>query len=644
MDSEKPSREIVEQNYLAHIEETKRKELGQVFTPFYIIRHMIHQTEPLSNLKRVPPSYSLKILDPACGLGRFLLECYEFLRERLQKSGWNGEKIHKTLLTEWLYGMDIEPLAVEFTIHALNLYQGSSAPSEFHICQGNFLEFPTAISDRSLIKEKFDVIIGNPPYFLISQGKKRARQEKRFHTTYVPYNLQRKYRIFYKAWPKKSQDPNVFYLFIERSIHLLRDGGYLSFIIPDIILSGDSTENLRKVILNTCCIKKIILIEGQVFKKRGISNVILILQKCKNSTKRQQNELEIIQTSTLELIENDSQRKYKKFITPPHYITQSTFSKLPQHNFATSLTKETIPFIEKIFQKLEMGTLIKLGTMVEIQRGVENLKKRDTITAENPPGPTFRKLIAASNIQRFQIHWDTSSFARRYIDFAPQNPKYSHINFKKRKWFLQPKLVLKRVSNELIAALDVGGNTRSDYYVTMDSVQMLWLKDQQQDIEQLKIILACLNSSFMNFYYKTLFAYKKLFARVQKAFLLELPIPTEIALDLKRTIINLTDQLIEHYIPRTAYQLDDLIFQLYFTPEESKQLMRLLHLKPHLRELPGIGLKRYWKLYKGGIQTLRDLIEEDWTVIANLIRGVGENQIKKWQKMAQTLLEMRDLS
>lgn len=622
----------LEKEYLQKLSEQERKVLGQVFTPRYIIRFMLNHLDQLLELPESPPTLNFKILDPACGPGRFLLETYHFFEKKFRAAKWTDQDIRKALLSDVLYGVDIEPLAIEFIYLALLEKKGAAEIDKINVNQSNILA-------QDPLPSQYDMIIGNPPYFLISQEGKKSTKGKQFHTTFVQKKLIDYYQNNYKSWPKGGQDPNIFYLFIERSIQLLREGGFLGFIIPDILLSGDSTENLRKFILDTCCIKKIIAIEGQVFEDIGISNIIIILQRCSNLNLREENKVEVINTSTLELEEMDKEGNYSTFDEAPHLIPQAIFYKTPQNNFAIRITGSNSRIFLNIFTKLESGTFVQLGDVVEIQRGIENLKRKDALDVPKGPKRGYQKLITASNIDKYQINWEASQFSQKYIDYNPQDPAYSHINFKQLEWFRQPKIVLKRVSSKLVAAIDIGGKDESDYFFTLDSVQMLWLKEKYRETLDLRIILALLNSDFMNFYYHALFSYKKLFSRVQKAFLLSLPIPSEIDQAIQKQICDLVDQLVDSYDSSLDSKLNHLIYSLYFTSNEINQFEGLFEPPISLRDLPGIGLSKYWELRSIGIKTIDDLINCDSTKIVSQIKGIGTQSIAKWKKFARELIK-----
>ena len=123
---------------------------------------------------------NLKILDPACGRGTFLLA----VAERLEQAGHS----RKHIVENMLYGIDINKVQVMITIKALSMFYNS--PS-INISQGNTLE-----KDHNM---KFDLIIGNPPY----QSEKGTGTQP--------------------LWP----------LFVYKASTMLTDDGCLSMVTPN---------------------------------------------------------------------------------------------------------------------------------------------------------------------------------------------------------------------------------------------------------------------------------------------------------------------------------------------------------------------------------------------------------------------------
>lgn len=126
--------------------------------------------------------------------------------------------------------------------------------------QGDFLEQKFDI--------KFDFIPANPPYFEIKDknSKKKYKSDKQFKDILCG-------KI------------NIFCLFLKKCLDLLRDDGYLSFIIPVSFLNGRNYELLRKYIVNNFDIIDIEIIDSHKFIDTQIEVMIITIKKTKNTGK-----------------------------------------------------------------------------------------------------------------------------------------------------------------------------------------------------------------------------------------------------------------------------------------------------------------------------------------------------------------------
>ncbi|MBM3154969.1 MAG: hypothetical protein FJ008_06495 [Chloroflexi bacterium] len=242
---------------------------------------------------------NMKILDPACGSGSFLIRAYdELLSYHAKVQGksvadlsWQ-ERIR--ILTANIFGVDLDPQAVE--IARLNLLiralaQRELLPSlEQNVQCGNSLIFgrdkqlETALGANfrdykpfnwderfaSIIYlGGFDVIIGNPPYVMELRDNKEIFRQLRN----TPFGNK-----YYE--PKMD----LFYFFIELGIDLLKDGGYLGFIVQQYWASRAHASKLRRKIFDeTCPVVLVDLNEYKVFQDApGQHNMIIVLEKTKN--------------------------------------------------------------------------------------------------------------------------------------------------------------------------------------------------------------------------------------------------------------------------------------------------------------------------------------------------------------------------
>ncbi len=100
---------------------------------------------------------------------------------------------------------------------------------------------------------KFDVIVGNPPYMATEHMKQLTPLELPLY--------KKKYKSAFKQFDK-------YFLFVERSLQLLKDNGYLGYILPSKFVKVGAGKNLRQLLVDSKSLCKLISFgANQVFKK-----------------------------------------------------------------------------------------------------------------------------------------------------------------------------------------------------------------------------------------------------------------------------------------------------------------------------------------------------------------------------------------
>ena len=111
-----------------HKEQAKRKEHGIYYTPEYIVDYIVKNTlgELLKEVKTEAELRRIRVLDPACGSGSFLIRAFDLFYEAYQRIKKKGQleafkdfEIKKAILQNNLFGVDLDERAVE--IAKLNL-------------------------------------------------------------------------------------------------------------------------------------------------------------------------------------------------------------------------------------------------------------------------------------------------------------------------------------------------------------------------------------------------------------------------------------------------------------------------------------------------------------------------------------------
>ncbi len=188
-----------------------QNELGQFRTPRHIIDFIV---------RVVDPNIGEKIADPACGTAGFLVAAFNYLKEKYTDEKGrlilNPEQTKK-LYNETIFGWDMEPLMVKFSLANLYLH-GLKVP--------NVSENDTLLNEN-LWQHTFDIIVANPPFITPKGG---ARRHSRFAIT--------------------SNKTEV--LFCEYMVHHLNFNGRMGIIVPEGIIFDASKghQAIRKLFLD----------------------------------------------------------------------------------------------------------------------------------------------------------------------------------------------------------------------------------------------------------------------------------------------------------------------------------------------------------------------------------------------------------
>ncbi|MDO8909528.1 MAG: N-6 DNA methylase [Pseudohongiella sp.] len=109
-----------------------------------------------------------------------------------------------------------------------------------------------------------DAAICNPPYLL-------PKWKKHFEEILEDAGLRR--------FISKTGDITADLLFVAQNLRMLKNGGTLGLIIPDGIIAGEKYSALRKSLIETHCIEKVIELPRNIFRKTEAKAHILILSK-----------------------------------------------------------------------------------------------------------------------------------------------------------------------------------------------------------------------------------------------------------------------------------------------------------------------------------------------------------------------------
>jgi predicted RNA methylase len=437
----------------------KKKDSGQFFTMPSIIEYIAE-----ASALHYANFTNIKILDPACGSGQFLLIMFKSLLKTYLDHGWTKEKAAEAIITNNLYGSDIDEIACFITRQ--NLLEISGAESR-NIFTSDFISSEVISSEDPLKEMKFDIIVGNPPW-----GSNITKADKSFYKTY---------------YQSIESGMNSFTLFIEKSLSQIKDGGCLSFLIPDAYLNIKAHMSSRKYVLENCCIREIRL-WGDPFKKVYAPCATITMIKEPAEDVRSANVIRItdskVSTNTATLIPQESYR--------------STY----QNIFNIHFSKRAESLISKIGEEGSFSLKNNAQFFLGIVTG-----SNDKFIALNQSDQHPDPIVIGKDVEKYKI-----AFSGHYFKYDPDNLQQVA---PKNYYQTQGKILYKFIGKRLTFAVDKTG------MFSLNNVNGFIPRNNDCTSEYLA---ALLNSPVMQYFYeKNFFTLKVLRNNLEKLPLKMLP-------------------------------------------------------------------------------------------------------------------------
>jgi type I restriction enzyme M protein len=223
------------------------KKGGSFYTPREVERVII------SILK---PHEKDHIYDPTAGSGGFLLEAYDYLKQK------SGEKVAKSL---YLYGQEIN--ISTFAIARINMFLHGLDSAD--IRRGDTLANPLFLNQQGNL-QTFDITVANPPYSISDWD-------------YVAFKNKFGRLDGYDAPPDKNAD----YAFVLHIIKSMNQNGRAGIVLPHGVLTrGNAEGRIREQILKNDLVEAIVALPSKLFYGTGIPAVVIILNKNKSEEKK----------------------------------------------------------------------------------------------------------------------------------------------------------------------------------------------------------------------------------------------------------------------------------------------------------------------------------------------------------------------
>jgi hypothetical protein len=563
-----------------------KKTGGVYYTPTFIVDYIVRQTVgKLIEGKTPRQATTLRVLDPACGSGSFLIGAYQCLldwhrdwytendpakwargsKATLHQASGGGWKLtiaeRKRILLNSIFGVDIDPQAVEVTKLSL-LLKVLEAENE-QTLQPFFRFF----HERALPDLGDNIKCGNSligPDFYQQQQMSLLGDEQRYRINVFDWHAE--FPGVFRAggfdavignppWGALLTEPELEYLrqrnreiivrMIDSFMYFIHQGsgklnlhGYFGMILPDVILYQTDNEKLREFILSQFKIH-CILNMGDVFHKVTRPACILVLQ-------RGQSPKQVIETADLcEVPKPDKPTEVwneSRFVS----LAQGKIRDVPGSLFITSnLTQYAI------WTKVRSRPHRKLQDLVDedgIQRGVSpDLKEAFLIDnktvkkARLEPHKLRTALTGGKHVKRYFIErpdlWLIYTSRDDNFRELPNIRAYidqfkSRITCKEVKQHKHPLYALHRARDERIFLKKqklLGVITEDEIVLALDEEQTfatdgLYLFGIRETTD-LKYVMGILNSKLFVFVYRLLaLEAGRVLAQVKPTVLAQLPI------------------------------------------------------------------------------------------------------------------------
>jgi type I restriction-modification system DNA methylase subunit len=389
---------------------------------------------------------------------------------------------------------------------------------------------------RSLA-DGFDVVIANPPYIQLSKTE--------WATSAYISALKTRYRT-------AGGRANTFIFFIHLGMELLKDGGTMSYIVPNTLLTQDYYEATRRLLLSHH-LRSIVQYTRLPFENAVVENITFVASK-----------EQPVKNYSIAIVEDDLSEV-------------NELASKPRDSFLANRNAAMTIYAAEIMDEVFSRKIPALESICHINQAIALKGDRKLSLRSTNPSGLFYRLIDGRNIGRYAIRWDGV-----YIE---HDESRIH-SCKGTDIFLTPeKLFFRRVSENLMFAFD------DQQFFALNTLIVVNLRKEQAT--SLKYLLALLNSSLMNYLYKKRFkSTKRVFSEIQARSVGQLPVVIPAA-SYVTTISNLATLLISGKAAGLAGTsaslrfLDDMIdacvMECYFHDHmAARDLLFLDDLVPHL--------------------------------------------------------------
>ena len=278
--------ELISNIYELFLKSEDKAKGGVVYTPPILVNFMIDEIMPLDK-----PQKNFKLIDPSCGSGIFLVGAYKRLIQWwMIENDWKkpSTTVARNIITNSIYGVDKEEGAVQLSIFSLALalcdtflpdtiwkkLQFDNLKESKNILERDFFEYIEEENEyhEKVNHNKFDLVIGNPPFVSGTDTKSFKELEKK--------ELKNRPKVNNKSLVLPDKQLALF--FLEQSFKLLKANAYLCMVQPaSPFLYNHKPQAFRSYLFEKYQTHQIIDFSGlkKLFNTATVSVAVAFMQK-----------------------------------------------------------------------------------------------------------------------------------------------------------------------------------------------------------------------------------------------------------------------------------------------------------------------------------------------------------------------------
>ena len=578
-----------------------------------------------------PKSVSkLKILDPACGSGSFLLGAYQYLldwhrdwyvadghekwatgRSPVLYQGMGGDwrlttAERKRILLNNIYGVDIDPQAVEVTKLSL-LLKVLEGESEQTIARQLKLFHERALPDlgsnikcgNSLIGTDFydiNVETGLKPVSTVGDEERRKVNPFDWETEFPEIMKNGGFDVvignpsYGAELPESAADylknnfqtfvwrGESYLVFVEQALRLIKRNGLFGYIIPDTYLNLGFTQSLRTFLLQNSKLREIVSLPSNVFTGTTVDTTLLFVEKMAKITTYHESQVLVKIFNKKSSIRAVTQPNREFSISTKVWFEQKAFnvrSNIAETNIITRIEGEnkTLSHFAEMFYGIKAYQVGK-GKPPQTKEILEV----KPFTSSRKNDATFLPFFDGKHISRYELLWKQNNWL-----------KYGN-------WLAEPRQPQKYEGEKILIRKIVGKTLFATYIpeTSYCNTLLFVLKIKSNITLNYHYLLGILNSQFIGWYFRKKFQISAddTFPQIMIRDILQFPIPHPHSDSTRHDrMVALVDQMLELHkqlasartdhdktviqrqIDATDRQIDQLVYELYGLTEEEIKIV-----------------------------------------------------------------------